>query len=90
MKNFLPIWCLYDILVHVLHGGIAQPGERLNGIQEVSGSIPLISTIKKELLIHKKFFFCRYEYPDFGRKGAVKRVSACIGRENGEALARQR
>ena len=27
------------------HGGIAQLGERLNGIQEVSGSIPLISTI---------------------------------------------
>ena len=28
-------------------GGIAQLGERLNGIQEVSGSIPLISTRKK-------------------------------------------
>ena len=28
------------------YGGIAQLGERLNGIQEVSGSIPLISTIK--------------------------------------------
>ena len=28
------------------HGGIAQLGERLNGIQEVSGSIPLISTKK--------------------------------------------
>ena len=28
-------------------GGIAQLGERLNGIQEVSGSIPLISTNKK-------------------------------------------
>ena len=27
-------------------GGIAQLGERLNGIQEVSGSIPLISTRK--------------------------------------------
>ena len=26
------------------YGGIAQLGERLNGIQEVSGSIPLIST----------------------------------------------
>ena len=26
-------------------GDIAQLGERLNGIQEVSGSIPLISTI---------------------------------------------
>ena len=29
-------------------GGIAQLGERLNGIQEVSGSIPLISTISRE------------------------------------------
>ena len=27
-----------------IFGGIAQLGERLNGIQEVSGSIPLIST----------------------------------------------
>ena len=27
-------------------GGIAQLGERLNGIQEVSGSIPLTSTNK--------------------------------------------
>ena len=29
------------------YGGIAQLGERLNGIQEVSGSIPLISTNEK-------------------------------------------
>ncbi len=29
------------------YGGIAQLGERLNGIQEVSGSIPLISTIRQ-------------------------------------------
>ena len=28
------------------YGGIAQLGERLNGIQEVSGSIPLISTTR--------------------------------------------
>ena len=34
------------------HGGLAQLGERLNGIQEVSGSIPLIST--KCALRHKK------------------------------------
>ena len=30
----------------IKYGGIAQLGERLNGIQEVSGSIPLISTTK--------------------------------------------
>ena len=29
----------------VVNGDIAQLGERLNGIQEVSGSIPLVSTI---------------------------------------------
>ena len=28
-------------------GGIAQLGERLHGMQEVSGSIPLTSTIQK-------------------------------------------
>ncbi len=35
------------------YGGIAQLGERLNGIQEVSGSIPLIST--KNVLKLKDF-----------------------------------
>ena len=29
-------------------GGIAQLGERLNGIQEVTGSIPVISTKRPE------------------------------------------
>ncbi len=41
-------------------GGIAQLGERLNGIQEVSGSIPLISTKPKRTggksLISRQFF----------------------------------
>ena len=31
----------------MLYGGIAQLGERLNGIQEVSGSLPLLSTKNK-------------------------------------------
>ena len=31
-------------------GGVAQLGERLNGIQEVRGSIPLISTIPHQIL----------------------------------------
>ena len=35
------------------YGGIAQLGERLNGIQEVSGSIPLISTKKQGLMYLK-------------------------------------
>ena len=38
-------------LTNELNGGIAQLGERLNGIQEVSGSIPLIST--KALIFSK-------------------------------------
>ena len=33
------------------YGGIAQLGERLNGIQEVSGSIPLISTRTSPVLL---------------------------------------
>ena len=33
-------------MVYMLVGGIAQLGERLNGIQEVAGSIPTTSTIK--------------------------------------------
>ncbi len=28
----------------IYHGGLAQQGERLHGMQEVSGSIPLVST----------------------------------------------
>ena len=40
------------------YGGIAQLGERLNGIQEVSGSIPLIST-KSEPDEPSRRIFCR-------------------------------
>ena len=42
------------------YGGIAQLGERLNGIQEVSGSIPLISTMgyaKRLVFVRKQAFF---------------------------------
>ena len=35
--------------IKIVCGGIAQLGERLNGIQEVSGSIPLISTTKNRM-----------------------------------------
>ncbi len=34
-------------------GGIAQLGERLHGMQEVSGSIPLTSTKKNKAVMHK-------------------------------------
>ena len=37
------------------YGGIAQLGERLNGIQEVSGSIPLISTKTENSVCKEKF-----------------------------------
>ena len=41
---------LADDKGEISYGGIAQLGERLNGIQEVSGSIPLISTTSKKRL----------------------------------------
>ncbi len=45
-------------VIPTIHGGIAQLGERLNGIQEASGSSPLISTIKKEpVSIGNRFLF---------------------------------
>ena len=44
------------------HGGIAQLGERLNGIQEVSGSIPLISTKNlRNLRISEVFLILRHK-----------------------------
>ena len=40
-------------IIRARFGGIAQLGERLHGMQEVSGSIPLTSTRKcKDLLPH--------------------------------------
>jgi hypothetical protein len=33
------------IITKERYGGLAQLGERLHGMQEVSGSIPLISTL---------------------------------------------
>ena len=49
LKKDLHFWDSSAIIPHASggaaeYGGIAQLGERLNGIQEVSGSIPLIST----------------------------------------------
>ena len=61
------------------YGGIAQLGERLNGIQEVSGSIPLISTkgctgILQKLALCQGKFFLLSGYPGrFRRHGC----SAC-------------
>ena len=51
-------------MIHLACGGIAQLGERLNGIQEVSGSIPLISTKRKALKLNGfgAFDFFVYDY----------------------------
>ena len=51
LKKGIDIFLKYAIIQKLSdsegkYGGIAQLGERLNGIQEVSGSIPLISTRK--------------------------------------------
>lgn len=39
------------------HGGVAHLGERLNGIQKVVGSIPIVSTNKKGLRFEVLFYF---------------------------------
>ncbi len=55
MVKYLPLLVDFSNIVDIMlltkynnsvniYGGIAQLGERLNGIQEASGSIPLIST----------------------------------------------
>ena len=40
-------------------GGVAHLGERLNGIQEVVGSIPIVSTMK-QITEHCDLFFFAY------------------------------
>ena len=44
------------LIKYVEYGGIAQLGERLTGSQEVSGSIPLISTKKACFLVKTSLF----------------------------------
>ena len=55
-KTFLTFVSFSD-KIHLACGGIAQLGERLNGIQEVSGSIPLISTTKRDIRSDVSFHF---------------------------------
>ena len=52
-------------------------GERLNGIQEVSGSIPLISTIGRTVSIWKRFFAFLNQTASFpfGNEAVVLSVS---------------
>ena len=42
------------------YGGLAQLGERLHGMQEVSGSIPLFSTKKTLHSLCGVFLFCTF------------------------------
>ena len=46
---------LFTITSYLISGGVAQLGERLNGIQEVKSSILSVSTRKKHL--QRKCFF---------------------------------
>ena len=46
---------LFTITFYLISGGVAQLGERLNGIQEVKSSILSVSTRKKHL--QRKCFF---------------------------------
>ena len=56
----------------MFRGGVAHLGERLNGIQEVRGSIPLISTKKHTWSFDRVCFFCIEK--DEGDRKAVKKT----------------
>ena len=54
----LPQGGIRAILSVGTNGGIAQLGERLNGIQEVMGSNPTISIFYFRILVQRIFFLC--------------------------------
>ena len=58
------------------HGGIAQLGERLNGIQEVSGSIPLISTKSQIRKLRFTDFFVANKWSFYGGNARNKKESS--------------
>ena len=65
---------------------IIQPGERLNGIQEVSGSIPLISTTPT---VRSAFFFVLVVWESFGQtnnSGLIPLISTRTNRKVGVFL----
>ena len=51
MKKSLTSDSLCPILNKSSYGELAQLGERLNGIQEVRGSIPLFSIMEKSIVL---------------------------------------
>jgi hypothetical protein len=73
--------CDFPILPHT-QGDVAQLGERLHGMQEVGGSIPLISTIISLIFIHNPLFIppnrrmILWQNP-FGSR-AIKKVLASL------------
>ena len=76
-KKLLTTLLSAGIITHVVrddtgYGGLAQLGERLHGMQEVSGSIPLSSTKIRTLATAGVFAFCAVNVND------VKLTSACI------------
>ena len=61
-------------------GGLAQLGERLTGSQEVSGSIPLISTKKKALKLYGFGAFLHLVQLIYSLAGEIKNaVPRCGG-----------
>ena len=68
------------------YGGIAQLGERLNGIQEVSGSIPLISTTSPENHWFSGLFLLHFGgfsvFSAFPRTGAIHPGSRYFSYQN--------
>lgn len=48
--------CYFNCIEINIHGGMAQLGARLNGIQEARGSSPLIST--QNASVAEAFFIC--------------------------------
>ncbi len=53
-------------LKRIYYGVVAQLGERLNGIQEVRGSIPLSSTIKTKSVLYGRFLIFK------AKKGGIE------------------
>jgi hypothetical protein len=64
-------------LASVLQGGIAQLGERLHGMQEVSGSIPLTSTNRAGRSFAAK---AAVKKENNSSQNAVKKLKSCFSR----------
>ena len=66
------------MIIYYCFGGVAQLGERLNGIQEVNGSIPSVSTITAVNLGFQRFLLylsennCTLDFDDKNTKSGVR------------------